>query len=90
VVPGSAKRIITLVETETAHRQALEKLSVTGDIYEARLGQIFGFLIGLFAIGCGTYAAVHGAEVAGTVIGSGGVIGLVTAFIYGRKKIPNA
>jgi len=41
-------------------------------------------------IGCGTYAAVHGAEFAGAVIGSGGVIGLVTTFIYGRNKKTNA
>ena len=52
---------------------------------EIKLGQFLGFLIGVFTVAGGTYAATHGAQIPGALIGSGGVIGLVTAFIYGRK-----
>jgi uncharacterized membrane protein len=54
----------------------------------ARIGQICAFLIGITTIISGTYAAVHGAEISGALIGTGGVIGLVTVFIYGRKGNP--
>ncbi len=49
-------------------------------------GQIFGFIIALFTVGCGTYAAVSGAEIAGSLIGTGGVASLVAVFIHGRKS----
>ncbi len=84
--PGSADRIMKMAESEVTHRHQLENTVVRGDIFEARMGQIFAFLIGIFAIGCGTYAAVNGAEIAGSLVGAGGVIGLVSAFIYGRRK----
>lgn len=75
IVPGSAERIIRMAEAESTHRQALENRVLLGDLKEARLGQIFGFLIGIFAIGCGTYAAVNGSEIAGGFIGTAGVVG---------------
>ena len=51
------------------------------------LGQVFGLAIGIAAIGSATYMAVHGAQLAASVIGTGGVTGLVTAFIVGRHTL---
>ncbi len=52
---------------------------------DTRRGQIFGLTIGLTAILSGTFASVNGYPWAGTFIGAGGVAGLVSAFIAGRK-----
>jgi hypothetical protein len=52
---------------------------------ETHIGQFLGFTIAVITIICGTYAATHGAEIAGGFIGTGGVASLVTVFIYGRK-----
>jgi hypothetical protein len=38
------------------------------------------------AIVADTYAAINGSATAGGVIGGGGVVGLVSVFILGRKK----
>jgi uncharacterized membrane protein len=50
-----------------------------------RRGQIFGLLVALFAVAAASYTAVHGAQVAGSIIGTGGLIGLVAVFITGRR-----
>ena len=55
---------------------------------ERRLGQFFGLVIGLAALGAGAYTAVNGHPVTGGFIGTGGVVALVTAFIYGRASQP--
>jgi len=86
IVPNAAERILAMAEREQTHRHDGQKRALDADIKEGKLGQILAFLIGVFTIGCGTYAAINGAQVAGSLIGSGGVIALVTAFILGRKS----
>jgi len=92
LTPDAADRIITMAETEASHRRELEQKVIDGEIkneqarnIETKTGQVLGFIIGTFTVGCGTYAAVSGAEIAGGFIGTGGVASLVTVFIYGRK-----
>jgi uncharacterized membrane protein len=94
-VPGSAERIIGRIEAEAEHRHRQEERALTAQIEDARAqraaerrGQYLGFSIGVFAISCGTYAGVHNAQISGSFIGAGGVIGLVLAFIAGRKGSP--
>jgi hypothetical protein len=55
-----------------------------GQIFQSNLGQIFALVIGLSAIGCATYVILQGHEWAGSIIGVGGITGLVTAFIKGK------
>lgn len=86
ILPGAAERIIRMAESEAEHRHRLTSRHLESEIAEARWGQILAFFIGVFTIGCGTYAAIQGAELAGGFIGTTGVVGLVTAFILGRKR----
>jgi uncharacterized membrane protein len=90
-MPGSPERLLTLVEREASHRQDLEKQGLSAAIEdaraersEARLGQFLGFGIGVVTIVAGTVVAALGHEISGAVIGSTGVVGLVSAFIIGR------
>jgi uncharacterized membrane protein len=59
------------------------------ELTEARIGQIFALIIGLAVIVAGAYCATHGAQWPGAIIGSSGVVGLVSAFIIGRKTNPS-
>lgn len=86
ITPGSAERLIRLVEQEAEHRRALEVKQLHSEISETRIGQWMAFLIGLFTIAAGAYTALQGAEWPGALMGSGGVIGLAAVFIYGRKR----
>lgn len=85
-----------MAEQEMEHRHRMEEKELDADIAfnesiagregkEILRGQVFAFLIGIVTIGCGTYATVEGHPLAGSFIGGTGVIGLVTAFILGRK-----
>jgi uncharacterized membrane protein len=93
VLPGSAERIIRMAETEQSHRHGreqsqdqLQEAFQRNIAREVTTGQICALLIGIIAIVSGAYAAVNGAQWTGSFIGGGGVIGLVTAFLVGRKR----
>ena len=92
VLPGLAERLIKLSETEVLHRRDQEQKQLATNIELARenqkeafRGQIFGFLIGISALITASVTAILGAPGTGGVIGGTAVVGLVAAFIIGRK-----
>lgn len=95
IQPGTADRIIKMAEAEQRHRQTMQEklidcqvLDVKQARFERRLGQFFGFGIGVVSILAGSVTAVMGAPIAGGLIGSTGVIGLVSVFVTGRRSLP--
>jgi len=93
ICPGSADRMLSMAEQEAEHRRTTEGKIVQAQIdhhkrqfSEARCGQLCALVITLAAIAAGVYTAVQGHEIAGSVIGVGGIGGIVTTFILGRAK----
>jgi len=95
--PGTAERILKQFEKQTEHRQAIELRVVEAqlerdkdEVVEIRRGQIFALIICLVAFTAATLIAILNPTTEGAVAGGsiGGVtlVGLVTAFIVGRKK----
>jgi hypothetical protein len=56
------------------------------DSEEAKRGQIFAMIIVLASLAAGTYTAMNGHEVAGSIMGVGGMGGIVATFVLGRKS----
>lgn len=90
---GFAQRIVTLAEREAAHRQEIEKISAQQNVeamrktlMERRIGQIFAFIVALAAITGAVYCASIGAYAVGSVIAGTAAVGMVSAFLYIRKK----
>jgi len=90
--PGMADRLVRIAEQEADHRRKMETEVIALQHSDQRAyrrsefaGQIFGLSIGLAAIVGAVIMAVHGAQVAASFLGTGGVTGLVTAFILGRS-----
>ncbi len=83
---GSADRIMTMAEKDAEHIREMQRRVLSAKKTEVILGQIFGFVIGVVALLCGTWIVISGYPIVGGIIGSGGVIGLVSAFILGRSK----
>ena len=90
--PGLADRLVRIAEQEAEHRRKMEAdviaLQRSDQMAYRRsefAGQLFGLSIGLAAIIGAVIMAVHGAQVAASFLGTGGVTGLVTAFILGRS-----
>ena len=86
IIPNGADRIMSVFEKQSEHRMTIEKKVIGGQMFQSNLGQIFALVIGLFSISCATYITLQGHEWAGSIIGVGGITGLVTAFIKGRAS----
>ncbi|MCI1277617.1 MAG: DUF2335 domain-containing protein [Nitrospira sp.] len=85
IVPGAAERIIAIAEGEASHQRGMEQLAVQRTFDERRLGQIFGFLMGVMGLSVAAFLAHYGHEVTASVIGGTTVVGLVTVFVFGRS-----
>lgn len=88
IKPGFAERIVAMAERQSAHRQELETKVLRYAAIEGRIGQIFALVIAVFALGTAAYLGVNGATAVGSVIGGTTVVGLVAAFVVGRRKKP--
>lgn len=93
VIPNGAERIMTMVEEEQRHRQALEKEMVEQDGKEAvagrkaeRRGQFLaaGVCIGLLIVA--RDVALAGYPVYATIIAGGTLTGIITAFVSRNLK----
>ena len=78
---------------KSEHRRKTEATIISAQIEhynkqfsEARCGQICALIITLVALAGGVYTALQGHEVAGSIIGVGGIGGIVTTFILGRRS----
>lgn len=85
IIPNGADRIMAMAEKQQQHRIDLEKKVVGRQTFQSQLGQIFGLLIGLGAIGMGGYCTLQGHEIAGSILGTGGLTGLVSVFVLGKR-----
>lgn len=95
--PGLANRIISMTEGEVVHRREMEKNTLNAQILELKQdgaeikrGQIAAVVVTVFTIAAGTLAAMYGHDVAGGIIGVGGVGGIVTSLIMGRNSSPQS
>lgn len=84
--PGSGRLLIDMTSRAMTAQVEHNSRRLNGDFAEARLGQIFAFVIAMTAILCGAYVAIHGAKWPGTIIGVGGLAAIVYQFIQGRKR----
>ncbi|MFL0089935.1 DUF2335 domain-containing protein, partial [Tenacibaculum maritimum] len=78
VIPGGADRIMKMAEKQQSHRISIETKVVSSQSSQSKLGQVFGLIIGLAGIGCGTYLASVGQDVVGGIIAGGTVVSLVS------------
>ena len=86
VVPCAAARILKMAEDQSAHRQELEKKAIRSDVRNSLLGIIAAFVITLSAFGVVVFTVQKGQAIPATILGSGVIVGLASAFIYGTNS----
>jgi uncharacterized membrane protein len=86
VIPNGAERIMVMAEEQSKHRQSLEKKALNTDSRNSLCGIIFALLLGLATIVMGGYVIINGYSWGGTILGSAGLVGLVSVFIYGTRQ----
>lgn len=85
-INNGAERIVTMAEKQSDHRIQLEDHAIREELKQSRLGQTFGFILGLVGMGLATTLAMFGHETIAGIFGTTTIIGLVTVFVLGKKS----
>jgi uncharacterized membrane protein len=85
ICPGAASRILAMAESQSQHRQELERLVVLSNCRSQDRGPILGFLLAAGAIALGGFLILHGREVSGLVALIGALVAVVVPFLYGKR-----
>jgi uncharacterized membrane protein len=92
-IPNVGERLLAMVEEETRHRRKLEMQEVEATIEDRRAqrtenarGQYCALAIGLGALIAGAVTSILDHPIAGSLFGTGGVGGLVVAFLWRRPS----
>ena len=86
IVPNAAERILVMAEKNQQHSMDIDHKVIYAKRAEVRLGQVFAFLITIFAFGASIAAVVMGQPTVASVIGGATVVSLAVAFIKGRSS----
>jgi uncharacterized membrane protein len=89
IIPNGAERFMMMVEKQQAHAHEITKRALTAETWQIRIGQIFGLIIWLTALGLAFLCITKGYEWPGALISVGGISGLITAFLKVRKAGPS-
>ncbi len=89
ILPGAAERIMCMAEKQAEHRQSLELRVIQSGVKKSEQGLIFGLIIGMTAIITGGICAALDQQIAGSFIGGGGIVGLVSVFVIGSQQQKN-
>lgn len=87
IVPNAAERILVMAESDATHQREIEMAALNAQRRERRLGQVFGFSIGIAALAVAALALMKGHAAAASVIGGTTVVGLVAVFVTGRVLV---
>ncbi len=80
-LPGSAERILAMVEKEQKHRIMWETTALNASGQETKRGQWLGFAIAMACLGAAIFLAVSGHEVVACIALGAGAVGLVGRFL---------
>jgi uncharacterized membrane protein len=84
--PEIANELLNEFKKNSEHLREMDRKALSAQITITYIGQLFGLIIGMTAIISGAIIASLGSQWAGGFIGGGGVIGLVSVFVLGRRK----
>jgi len=86
IIPNGADRIMKMAEKQLEHRINMENKVIGGQLLQSNIGQFLAFLIGIASLVTAAYCIINGHEWPGSLLGIGGLTGLVTAFIKGKDQ----
>lgn len=85
IVPGSAKQIVDIFDSQAKHRMVLEKKVISGDSLRAYIGLGCGFLVCVGMFYLSYLLIIGGYATQGALLSGGSLVGLVSVFIYGTQ-----
>lgn len=85
VIPSAPERILAMAESQSAHRQELEKMVIQGDSLRSTRGQLFGFIVAMTVVIGGIGMIFAGKDVLGLSAILGSLATLTGVFVYGSN-----
>lgn len=89
IAPDRVDWVFQQTQIESEGRRSETKRINTMIFIERIAGLVFALVIAIIGLGLATYLALQGREVTASVIGGGTLVGLVTAFIAGKRGSGN-
>lgn len=86
-IPNGAERLMTLIETQTAHRIEMEKTVVPNQMAQAKRGQIFGFISSIVCISVAVVFLFLGYKNWAGAIVTTTAVSMATIFALGKNKV---
>ena len=86
VLPGSAERILRMAEQQAEHRRVVFTTLVEADTSRARWGLWLGAVVAVAFILAATAMVLAGQTVAGTIVATADLLGIVGVFVYGTRR----
>lgn len=86
ILPGSAERLLSMLEKESAHRHGVVEKSMNASIKMSWCGMIMAFILSLIVISGGVYLTIIGKSLAGFGAIIASLVSLVVVFITRQKK----
>jgi uncharacterized membrane protein len=86
VKPGTIDRIFAMAESQSQHRQYIERTVVEGNIHVQKLGPWLGFIIAMTVIVGGFWLIYLGKDILGAAAVIGSLASLVGAFVWGKVR----
>lgn len=85
IAPARVDWVFEQTQIESESRRNETRRINTLIFVERLSGLVFALLIALVGLGAATYLAMNGREITASVIGGTTLVGLVTAFVAGKK-----
>ena len=86
ILPGSAERIFSQFEEQSAHRRFLEAKVISAGVISQHVGSVSGLIIGLLGVGGGIWLTHEGKSSEGLTALLATLAGLVGTFLYKRNQ----
>jgi len=86
LIPNGADRILKMAEKQSTHRQCIEKWVIIGGTLLSHFGVLCAAVIALGTLYFGSQLIRDGHAISGSIFAGSGLVGLVTAFIYGTRS----
>lgn len=86
ILPDGANKIVEIIESQSQHRKDMENRVVNEILRESKWGQLFAFILGILGIISATILGIYGKVVVASIVGGGSLVGLVTAFLWGKSN----
>jgi uncharacterized membrane protein len=86
ILPGAAERILAMAESQSTHRQGMEKKALFTESINSRLGIISALVIGVAGLSIAGFCIYTGHDTAGATLGGTTLGSLVWTFVYGTRQ----